>query len=174
MGRGAKPGQRRGGRRKGTRNRVTKALGTTLTEAAKALDAEALNTLDEIMSDRTATATARIRCAELILERGHGKPAPWQEPGPEVAPLAERIAWYTKRDEFEAGAGNCGILKSYFSGVDAMWRVVTRHRDVSCLQRAGSGERRPEARRRSRCRCTLMWLLPLARLFDHERAVSRP
>jgi hypothetical protein len=59
------------------------------------------------MNDDTATAAARVRCAELILERAHGKPAYLQDPNrdPDFVPLAERLKWYVRRDEIEKSAG---------------------------------------------------------------------
>ena len=101
---GSKPGERRGGRKKGTPNKFIAKLQDTLAKAAQQYDSEALQTLVDIMNDATATAASRVRCAEMILERGHGKPAPWQEQKSEVAPFAERIEWYMKRDEYEASA----------------------------------------------------------------------
>jgi hypothetical protein len=46
------------------------------------------------MNDDTATAAARVCCAELTLERAHGKPVFLQGPNrdPDFVPLAER-AW---------------------------------------------------------------------------------
>jgi hypothetical protein len=77
--------------------------------AAKAqqYDWNALQTLVDIMNDDTATAAARVRCAELILERAHGKPAYLQDPNrdPDFVPLAERLKWYMRRDEIEGNAG---------------------------------------------------------------------
>jgi hypothetical protein len=56
------------------------------------------------MGDETAAASARIRAAELVLDRAHGKPAPLlethREPG--FVPLAERLKWYARRDAVEA------------------------------------------------------------------------
>ena len=45
------------------------------------------------MNDDTATAAARVRCAELILDRAHGKPAYLEDPNrdPDFVPLAERL-----------------------------------------------------------------------------------
>jgi hypothetical protein len=59
------------------------------------------------MNDDAATAAARVRCAELILDRAHGKPAFLQDPNrdPDFVPRAERLKWYTRRDEIEGNAG---------------------------------------------------------------------
>jgi hypothetical protein len=35
-----------------------------------------------------------VRCAELILDRAHGKPAYLQDP--DFVPLAERLKWYAR------------------------------------------------------------------------------
>jgi hypothetical protein len=59
------------------------------------------------MNDDTATTAARVRCAELILERAHGKPAYLQDPyrDPDFVPLAERLKYYARRDAIEAADG---------------------------------------------------------------------
>ena len=56
------------------------------------------------MNDDAATAAVRVRCAELILDRAHGKPAFLQDPNrdPDLAPLAERLKWYVRRDAVDA------------------------------------------------------------------------
>ena len=52
-----------------------------------------------------------MRCAELILERGHGKPAqPQEQTGEKIIPLAERLAYYARRDEIEASGGKVVTL----------------------------------------------------------------
>ena len=68
-------------------------------------------TLVDIMTDKTQSASARVRCAELILERGHGKPAqPQEQTGGKIIPLAERLAYYARRDEIEASGGKAVTL----------------------------------------------------------------
>jgi hypothetical protein len=54
-----------------------------------------------------AHGAARVRCAELILDRAHGKPAFLQDPNrdPDFVPLAERIKWYNRRDAIEKAEG---------------------------------------------------------------------
>jgi hypothetical protein len=51
------------------------------------------------MNDDTATTTARVRCAEFILDRAHGKPAYLEDPNrdPDFVPLAERLKAYDCR-----------------------------------------------------------------------------
>jgi hypothetical protein len=59
------------------------------------------------MNDDAATTAVRVRCAELILDRAHGKPAFLQDPNrdPDFVPLAERLKWYARRDAIEAAEG---------------------------------------------------------------------
>jgi len=104
---GSKPGERRGGRKKGTPNKLTAKLQATLAKAAQQYDGNALQTLVDIMNDDTATAAARMRCAELILDRAHGKPAFLQDPNrdPDFVPLAERLKWYARPDAVDAAEG---------------------------------------------------------------------
>ena len=76
-------------------------------KAAQQYDGNALQTLVDIMNDDTATAAARVRCAELILDRAHGKPAFLQDPNrdPDFVPLAERLKWYARPDAVDAAEG---------------------------------------------------------------------
>jgi hypothetical protein len=59
------------------------------------------------MNDDRATAAARVRCAELILERAHGKPAYLEDPNrdPDFVPLAERLKAHVRRDQILAAEG---------------------------------------------------------------------
>ena len=68
-------------------------LQAPVAQAAPRYDGNALQTLVAIMNDDTATAAARVRCAELILDRAHGKPAYLEDPNrdPDFVPLAERL-----------------------------------------------------------------------------------
>lgn len=68
-GRGSKPGERRGGRVKGTPNHCTR----TLRELARDYTAEALEALVAVLRDGESE-TARIQAANAILDRGYGKP----------------------------------------------------------------------------------------------------
>lgn len=69
MPRGSKPGERRGGRRKGSLNKAT----ADIREAAQEYTAEALSVLAEVMRGGDSAA-ARVAAANSILDRGHGKP----------------------------------------------------------------------------------------------------
>jgi hypothetical protein len=106
--RGRKPGSRKtGGRKRGTPNRITIKMGGTFAETAKEFDGEALATLVEVMRDKAASPSARVRAAELVLDRAHGKAAPVLEQprNPDFVPLAERIKWYMRRDAVDAAEG---------------------------------------------------------------------
>ena len=59
---------------------------------------------DAAVARRARPTSSPLNC-KIPWPRRHSSTTPWQEPGPEVAPLAERIEWYMKRDEFEASAG---------------------------------------------------------------------
>jgi hypothetical protein len=66
----------------------------TFAETAQQFDTEALATLVEVMRDKAASPSSRVRAAELVLDRAHGKAAPPaietnREPG--FVPLAERL-----------------------------------------------------------------------------------
>ena len=60
-----------------------------------------------IMNDDAATTAARVRCAEFILDRAHGKPAYLEDPNrdPDFVPLAERLKAYVRRDQILAAEG---------------------------------------------------------------------
>jgi hypothetical protein len=96
-----------GGRKRGTPNKVTVLMRGTFTETAQEFSADALATLVEIMRDKAASASARVRCAEIVLDRAHGKAAPILEQprDPDFVPLAERLKWYARRDEILAAEG---------------------------------------------------------------------
>ena len=59
------------------------------------------------MRDKAASPSARVRAAELVLDRAHGKAAPILEQprDPDFVPLAERIKWYMRRDAVEVAEG---------------------------------------------------------------------
>lgn len=59
------PGNRSGGRPK---------LPDDLKEAFRAAAPDALNVLKKILMDKEAKHSDRIKCAEIILDRGYGKP----------------------------------------------------------------------------------------------------
>ena len=67
---GSKPGVRRGGRQRGTPNKVT----AELAGLARVHTPEALAALVRIMTDGTAPPAAQVAAASAILYRGHGKP----------------------------------------------------------------------------------------------------
>ena len=69
--RGSKPGERRGGRKKGTPNKVT----ASLKDAAREYTEQALLTLAEVMVDSEQPAAARVSAANALLDRGYGKPS---------------------------------------------------------------------------------------------------
>ena len=102
--RGRKPGSRKtGGRKRGTPNRTTIKMGGTFAETAKEFDGEALATLVEVMRDKAASPSARVRAAEIVLDRAHGKAAPTLEAkDPDFVPLAERLKFYAQQDAIEA------------------------------------------------------------------------
>lgn len=60
------PGNRTGGRKK---------LPEELVEMCRALSPQAIETAKKIMLDKEARAGDRLRAAEIILDRGYGKPA---------------------------------------------------------------------------------------------------
>lgn len=67
--RGAKKGERRGGRAKGTPNKVT----ADVRALAQEYGAEAIKTLAEIMKDTAQPAAARVSAVKEILDRAYGK-----------------------------------------------------------------------------------------------------
>ena len=68
---GSKPGERRGGRQKGSLNKATKDIA----EAAKKYTTKSLKLLGDIVDDENATNSDRLRAAALLLDRGYGKPS---------------------------------------------------------------------------------------------------
>ena len=68
---GAKPGERRGGRRKGVPNKATAAI----RDIAREYTTQAIATLVEVMGDNTQPAPARVSAANALLDRGYGKPS---------------------------------------------------------------------------------------------------
>lgn len=66
--RGSAPGERRGGRVKGTPNKAT----ASLKDLARQYTEDALKALVEVM--QTETGSARVAAANAILDRGYGKP----------------------------------------------------------------------------------------------------
>jgi len=67
---GSKPGERRGGRKAGTPNKVT----AELAGLARVHTPEALAALVLVMNDPEEPGAARVSAANSLLDRGHGKP----------------------------------------------------------------------------------------------------
>ena len=76
----------------------------TFAETAAHYADDALLVLVKIMKDVTVSASARVRCAELIIDRAHGKAAPPAEKPKDFTPLAERLAIYAREEQIEASA----------------------------------------------------------------------
>ena len=87
------------------RSRCSRAVGRI--GGPRRYDGNALQTLVAIMNDDRATTAARVRCAEFILDRAHGKPAYLEDPNrdPDFVPLAERLKAYVRRDQILAPRG---------------------------------------------------------------------
>lgn len=62
------------GRKKGSKDKLTKELKMTLTELAQQHTADAVKTLVEVMNNKQETGSARIAASNSILDRGWGKP----------------------------------------------------------------------------------------------------
>lgn len=71
MPRGSKVGERRGGRKAGVPNKVTREL----KEIAQEYTEEAILIAAQIMRSAKAAGAARLMAVSIILDRGHGKPA---------------------------------------------------------------------------------------------------
>lgn len=65
---GSKPGERRGGRKKGTPNKAT----ASIKELARQYTTEALEALVGVLRD-SETDAAKVSAAKEILDRGYGK-----------------------------------------------------------------------------------------------------
>jgi hypothetical protein len=87
-----------GGRKRGTANKVTVADAQDVCRDGAGVG-EALATLVEVMRDKAASPSARVRAAECVLDRAHGKAAPVLEAkDPDFVPLTERLKFYAQRD----------------------------------------------------------------------------
>lgn len=92
--RGSKPGERRGGRQKGTPNKVT----AEVRSLAQKYGEQAIEALADIMLDTEQSARVRVAAAKEILDRGYGKsPQPIEGQGFENAAeflraIGERLA----------------------------------------------------------------------------------
>lgn len=72
---GRKPDRDKKGRFiKGNKNGGRPQLPEELKQAFRASSADALDVLKKILRDEHARDADRIRCAEIILDRGYGKP----------------------------------------------------------------------------------------------------
>ena len=71
MPRGSKPGERRGGRQRGTLNRAT----ADVKRLAEVYSHAAIQTLAAVMHNDQADVRARIAAANALLDRAHGRPA---------------------------------------------------------------------------------------------------
>jgi hypothetical protein len=74
---GSKPGERRGGRQKGSVNKWT-----DVRRAFAELGPEAADFILTTMRDAAAPLAIRIVAAKEILDRGYGRPAPMVKVGP--------------------------------------------------------------------------------------------
>ena len=69
MPRGSKPGERRGGRKTGTPNKVT----ADIRAIAQDYGPSAITVLTEIMQSKEQPPAARVAAAKELLDRGYGK-----------------------------------------------------------------------------------------------------
>ena len=74
MPRGAKPGEYRGGRQKGTPNKATAEVKLAITELAKTHAPAALRTLAKL-AESAESEQARVAACREILDRAYGRPA---------------------------------------------------------------------------------------------------
>lgn len=86
MPRGSKPGERRGGRQKGTPNKAT----ADIKALASVYSRDAVGTLAAIMADAEKPPAARVMAAKELLDRAHGK-APQAITGADGGDLALTI-----------------------------------------------------------------------------------
>jgi hypothetical protein len=75
MPRGSKPGERRGGRQRGTPNKKTALRNAALAAAAANPDISALDFLLGIMRDPTTPSDLRVKVALVVVRLTHAKPA---------------------------------------------------------------------------------------------------
>lgn len=86
MPRGSQPGERRGGRQKGTPNKAT----ADIREAAQQYSEQALLVLINVATTGESEA-ARVSAANAILDRAHGKPKQAVDVDANVAARVEAI-----------------------------------------------------------------------------------
>ena len=84
------------------------------------------------MNDDTATTAARVRCAELILDRAHGKPAYLEDPNrdPDFVALAERLKWYARRDAVDAAEAKIVQILPPKKRALPRWKAARRDRQI--------------------------------------------
>lgn len=83
---GSKPGERRGGRKKGTPNKVT----ADVRELAQSYGPKALEVLASIMEGEDQPPAARVSAAKEILDRAYGK-SPQPTEGGDAGNLTEAV-----------------------------------------------------------------------------------
>lgn len=66
--------KRKPGRPKGSKNKLTLEQSQTLAELAREYTEDALSTVVEIMKDTSVLASSRLAAANIVLDRGYGKP----------------------------------------------------------------------------------------------------
>ena len=89
---GSKPGERRGGGKKGSVNKAT----ADLRKLAQKHTAEALSALVKIAT-KGESEQARVAASIAILDRGHGKPTQTIA-GDQDNPVAFTFRWETEQD----------------------------------------------------------------------------
>lgn len=100
MPRGSQPGERRGGRQKGTPNKASKWT-APLREMAGEYTEEAVKVFVSVMRSSDAPPAARVIAADRLLDRAHGKPAQALEhSGPDGGPIpiARIVNEFVSRD----------------------------------------------------------------------------
>lgn len=119
MARGSKPGERRGGRKKGTRNKATVEQRGSITEMARAHTDTALGALVSVASSSDSDA-ARVSAAMGLLGYGYGKPTQPHE-GTDRALIVEIIqfATHTGAPQLDAPALSNGGLAGMGNGHQA-------------------------------------------------------
>lgn len=91
--RGAKPGERRGGRQKGTPNKA--AVHPEIRELCRQWTAEAVETLVSVMR-QTDNLPAAISAAREILDRGWGKPVQPVSGADAEGPVRVEVVWLSQ------------------------------------------------------------------------------
>jgi hypothetical protein len=92
--RGSKPGERRGGRKKGTPNRSTAEVRRPIVELCRAYAPAAVHELARLARE-ASSETARIAACNAILDRAYGKaPQPMADAnGDAVTPQVLAFTW---------------------------------------------------------------------------------